>query len=215
MDVPCNPEQPSDPWKRAAQCACQCPAAQKRPHPTRPVSHHLPRNTVHNASTYHSQFIKAPGLLNVPQRLLQIAQLLVNDSLGLLGALHSLRLKRLDSLDLAPDIVRLRLVRGVALLDLVDDGLVLEHGAVVCEVDGLRLLGEQGHFAARIVVALLEGLEGRGGLAADAELRAELGPVELEGGASLLGGCGLVFCAWGFGGLKGGFARGGGGNWGV
>ena len=42
------------------------------------------------------------------------------------------------------------------LLDVVDDGLVLEDAAIVLEVDGLRLLGEDGYFAARIVVALLE-----------------------------------------------------------
>jgi hypothetical protein len=55
----------------------------------------------------------------------------------------------------------------------------------VREVDGLGLLGEKGDFAARVVVALLEGLQGRGRLTADPELRAELGPVELEGGAAL------------------------------
>jgi len=36
----------------------------------------------------------------------------------------------------------------------------------VGEVDGLRGLGEDLHFAAGVVVALFEGLEGAGGLAA-------------------------------------------------
>ena len=71
------------------------------------------------------------------------------------------------------------------LLDGVDDGLVLEDAAVVLEVDRLRLLREDRHFAARIVVALLEGLQGGGRVAFEAQLRAELGPVELEGGAAL------------------------------
>lgn len=82
-------------------------------------------------------------------------------------------------------IVRLRLVGAEALLDLVDDGGVLEDGAVVGEVNGLRLLGENGDLPARVVVALLEGLEGGGSAAFQTELRADLGPVELEGGAAL------------------------------
>ena len=47
------------------------------------------------------------------------------------------------------------------------------------------MFGEDRHFAARIVIALLEGLEGCGGISLEAELRGELGPVELEGGAAL------------------------------
>lgn len=54
------------------------------------------------------------------------------------------------------------------------------------EVDRLRLLGEHGHFAARIVVALLEGLKGGGGLTLETELGADLGPVDFESGAALL-----------------------------
>lgn len=71
------------------------------------------------------------------------------------------------------------------LLDVVDDGLVLEDAAVVLEVDCLRLLGENGDFAARIVVALLEVLQGGGSVAFEAQLLTKLGPVELEGGAAL------------------------------
>jgi hypothetical protein len=55
----------------------------------------------------------------------------------------------------------------------------------VREVDGLGLLGEDGNFAARIVVALLEGLESGSSVAFEAQLRADLCPVELEGGAAL------------------------------
>jgi hypothetical protein len=71
------------------------------------------------------------------------------------------------------------------LLDVVDDGLVLEDAAVVLEVDGLRLLGEDGDLAARVVVALLELLESGSSVALKAQLRADLCPVKLEGGASL------------------------------
>ena len=83
--------------------------------------------------------------------------------------------------------------------DSVDDGRVLEHGAVVGEVDGLRLLGEHGYFAARIVVALLEGLEGGGGLTLETKLGADLGPVDFEGGAALLGVSFGVLLVLGFG----------------
>jgi hypothetical protein len=54
-------------------------------------------------------------------------------------------------------------------LDLVDDGLVLQDAAVVGEVDGLGLLGQELDLAAGVVVALLEVLERSGGLAAKAE----------------------------------------------
>jgi hypothetical protein len=56
----------------------------------------------------------------------------------------------------------------------------------VREVDGLGLLGEDGDLAAGVVVALLERLEGGGGVAPEAELLGQLGPVELEGCAALL-----------------------------
>lgn len=135
--------------------------------------------------THHSQIIKWPGLLDVLQGLLQIAQLLVNHTLGLLGTLHSLGLERFNGLDLPSHIVRLGLEGIELLLDVVNDGLVLEDAAVVGEIDGLRLLGENGYFAARVVIALLERLEGSGSLAFEAQLRTELGPVELKGGAAL------------------------------
>jgi hypothetical protein len=133
--------------------------------------------------THHSQISKRPGLLDVLQSLLQIAQFLVYDALGLLCALESLCLKCLNRLDLPAHIVCLGLESAELLL--VDDGLVLEDAAVVLEVDGLRLLGEHGNFTARVVVALLEGLKGGSSVAFEAQLRAELCPVELEGSATL------------------------------
>lgn len=71
-------------------------------------------------------------------------------------------------------------------LNFVDDGLVLQDLAVVGKVDGLGLLGENGDLAASIVIALLEGLERRSGLAAKAKRVGHFGPVELESGATLL-----------------------------
>jgi hypothetical protein len=55
----------------------------------------------------------------------------------------------------------------------------------VLEVDVLGLLGENGDFAARIVIALLEGLEGGGSLSLETQLRRQFRPVELEGCATL------------------------------
>jgi hypothetical protein len=136
-------------------------------------------------STYHCELIKRPRVLNVGQSLLQVRQLLINHNLRLLRALHSLGLESLNSLDLPVYIICGGLEGREALLDFVDDGGVLEVGAVVREVDGLGLLGEDGDLAARIVVALLEVLEGRGRVAFETELGGQLGPVELEGGAAL------------------------------
>lgn len=55
------------------------------------------------------------------------------------------------------------------------------------EVDLLGLLGQDLDLAARIIVALLEGLEGLGGGATEAEFGAQVGPVDLGGGAALNG----------------------------
>lgn len=70
-------------------------------------------------------------------------------------------------------------------LELIDDGRVLQDAAVVAEVNGLRLLGQDLNLAASLVVALLESLEGGSGLAAEAEGGRHLGPVDLESGAAL------------------------------
>lgn len=133
-----------------------------------------------------SEVGERPGIFDVLQCLLEVAELLVDDSLGLLGALDGLGLECLDGLDLPVYIVGLGLESGELLLDVVDDGLVLEDGAVLGEVDGLALLGKDLDLAAGIVIALLERLEGGGGVATEAELLANLGPVELEGCATLL-----------------------------
>ena len=69
--------------------------------------------------------------------------------------------------------------------DLVDDPGVAEGAAVVLEVDGLGLRAEQVEFAARVVVALFEGLEGGGRLAFEAEGGGDFGPVEFQGGGAL------------------------------
>lgn len=156
--------------------------------------------------TYHSQILERPSALNVLQRSLQILQLGINLALGLLGALHSLGLERLNRLHLPAHIVLLDLERAHLLLDVVDDGGVLQDGAVVREVDGLGLLGEHLDPALRIVVALLEGLEGLSGAAAQAEFLGQGGPVELrDGGAlwrgGLAGSRGGEKPAWGIAGL--------------
>lgn len=132
------------------------------------------------------EVVERPGLFDVLQCLLEVAELLVDDKLGLLGALDGLGLESFDGLDLPVYVVGLGLVGAELLLDVVDDGLVLEGGAVVSEVDGLGLLGENSELAASVIVALLERLEGDGGVATEAELLGELGPVELEGCAALL-----------------------------
>jgi hypothetical protein len=147
----------------------------------------------HTPYTHHSEVRERPRLLDVLQGLLEIAQLLVDNRLGLLSALDSLRLERLNSLDLPVHIVRLGLESVELLLDVVDDGLVLEDGSVLGEVDGLGLLGENGNLAAGVVVALLELLQGSGGGALQAQLGAELGPVELKSSAALLQRDALVF----------------------
>lgn len=116
---------------------------------------------------------------------MQVHQLGLNATLGLLSRLDSLSLKGIDSLELTGNIVGGRLEGLEVVLDLVNDGLVLERLAVVREVDGLGLLGQHGHFAAGIVVALLEGLEGCCGLAAKAERAGDFGPVDFESGATL------------------------------
>lgn len=135
--------------------------------------------------TYDGELVKRPGSLNILQSLLQIHQLRLNATLGFLGRLDSLSLKGIDSLELACDIVGRRLEGLEVVLDLVNDGLVLERLAVVRKVDGLGLLGENGHFAAGIVVALFEGLEGCCGLAAKAERAGDFRPVDFESGATL------------------------------
>lgn len=136
-------------------------------------------------NTHHSEVLERPGGLDVLEGLLQVLQLSVDLGLGLLSALDGLSLVGLDGLDLAANVVLLDLEAVELLLNVVDDGGVLENGAVVGEVDLLGLLGQELDLAARVVVALLEGLQGLGGGATEAEFGAQVGPVDLRGGAAL------------------------------
>lgn len=140
-----------------------------------------------HGNTYDSEILERPGLLNVLEGLVEVLELHVDLVLGRLGVLHSLNLEGLDGLELPVDIVRGRLEGGEALLNLVDDGLVLQHGAVVREVDLGGLLLEGLELAAGVIVALLEGMEGGDGLAAEAERGSDLCPVELDRGVALFG----------------------------
>ena len=144
--------------------------------------------------THHSEVLERPGGLDVLKSLLKVLELSVDLGLGLLGALDSLGLVGLDGLDLAVDVVLLDLESVELLLDVVDDGSVLQDGAVVGEVDLLGLLGKDLDLAARVIVALLEGLEGLGCGATEAEFGAQVGPVDLGGGAALDGG--VSRCCW-------------------
>jgi hypothetical protein len=71
------------------------------------------------------------------------------------------------------------------LLNLVHNGLVLQNGAVVCKVDFGWLFGQQLNPTAGILIALLEGLEGGGGLTSQAKGAGYFRPVELESCTSL------------------------------
>lgn len=89
--------------------------------------------------TYHGEILERPCGFDVFQCFLQILQLRIHLALRLLRALYSLRLERLNGVDLAPNIVLLDLKAADLLLNIVDDSLVLEDGTVVGEVDGLGL----------------------------------------------------------------------------
>lgn len=136
-------------------------------------------------NTYHGEVLEGTGGLDVLQGLLQVDELSVDLALGLLGVLDGLGLEGIDGLQLAADIVRSRLEALEVVLDLVNDGLVLEDAAVVGKVDGLGLLGQDLDLAAGVIVALLEGLQRGGGLAAEAEGGRDLDPIDLECGAAL------------------------------
>lgn len=120
------------------------------------------------------------------QRLLQTPQLSLNLAFRLLRALHRLRLKRLDRLELPVHIVRCGFERVELGLQLVHDGLILQHPAVMREINALRRLAEHLEFAPRVIVALLERLQRSRGLASQTERVGHFGPVEFERCASLL-----------------------------
>lgn len=127
----------------------------------------IPRHAADN--TYDSEVLEGTGGLNVLQGLLQVLQLGLNLTLGSLGVLNSLGLEGVDGLQLTVDIVGSGLEGLEVVLELIDDGRVLQDAAVVAEVNGLGLLGQDLDLAASLVVALLESLERGGGLAAEAE----------------------------------------------
>lgn len=135
--------------------------------------------------THDSEVLERPGLLDVLQCLLQVLELGVDLGLGLLGALDGLGLEGLNGLDLPADVVLLDLEAAELLLDVVDNGRVLEDLAVVGEVDRLGLLVQQLDLAAGVIVALLERLQGLGGGSLEAELGADFGPVDFESCAAL------------------------------
>jgi hypothetical protein len=143
--------------------------------------------------TYHSEIFERSSILNIPKSLIQILQLLINNALRLLGTLNSLSLKGLDGLDLPLDVIGSRLECLEGALNLVNDGCVLQLTAVEGEVNILRVFGELLELAAGVIVALLESDEGVGGRAFQSELAAEGGPVQLEGGTSLLNVLALLF----------------------
>jgi hypothetical protein len=153
------------------------------------LGHQLARLLVNgrlsSSNLINGKVLKRSRLLNVLERLLQILQLQIDLVLGSLGVLDGLDFESVNGLELTAHVVGGGLEGGEALLDLVNDGLVLEKGAVVAEVNRLGLLGKDLDLAARIVVALLEGLEARGSLATEAEGGADFSPVELERGGSL------------------------------
>jgi hypothetical protein len=71
------------------------------------------------------------------------------------------------------------------LLDLINNGLVLQNRTVVCEVDFGGLFGKLDNSATGVLIALLEGLKGGDSLASKTKRRCNFGPVELERCTSL------------------------------
>lgn len=190
-DVPCIRAPSSDPSRRARWSSRRSTSRRQQPRPKSHCQHHLTntlpidRRAQNRGCTYNSEVLERPGRLNVLQGRGEVLELQVDGLLGSLGILDGLHLEGVDGLDLAADIVGVGLELLESLLNLINDGAVLEHGAVGGEVDGRGLLRQLLNLAARVLVALLEGLQGGDGLAAEAQRAGDLGPVELQGGASL------------------------------
>jgi len=182
-NAPCSPAASTCPWRPGRRSSHQSQAGQQQP---RPVVHQnlSPTQLLCNI-TYDSEILKRPSSLNVLKSLLQLDNLSLNLTLGLLSVLNSLGFKGVNGLNLAADVVGDGLEGLEVVLDLVDDGLVLQDVAVLGEVDALGLLGKELDLAARIVVTLLEGLEGGGCLTAETEGAGHLGPVDFESGTAL------------------------------
>ena len=92
---------------------------------------------------------------------------------------YSLVLDSLDGLDLGLDVVGGGLEGLEGLLDLVNDGLVLEDLAVVGKVDGGLLLLKISQDTAGLLVAFAERAQGGNGLGLEAEGGGQLGPVNV------------------------------------
>lgn len=190
--APCNRPASICPWRQGRRSSRRSRAERRQPRPKRKrkrdINKSVPKSCVvqpWDTITYNSEVLEGTGGLNVLEGLLETAELGLNLALGLLSALDGLGLESVDGLQLAADIVGGGLEVLEVVLDLVDDGLVLQDLAVVLEVDSLGLLRQDLNLAARIVVTLLEGLEGSSGLAAESEGAGQLGPVDLESGATL------------------------------
>lgn len=182
--APCNPAPSIGPWKRAGRSSRRSTSRRRQPRPAEcenPINHPRVRDT------YDSEVLEWSGLLDVLEGGGEVLELEVNGLLGGLGVLDGLGLEGVNGLQLSADIVADGSEGLESLLDLVDDGLVLEDGSVLGEVDGGGLLAELLDLAADVLVALLEGLEGGDGLATETEGAGDLGPVKLESCASLLG----------------------------
>lgn len=182
QNLPCSLVQTSVPWKRVGRSSHQYLGGQQqlRPKSTHRISSIPLTQSRQLGGTYHGEILKWSRLLDILQRRSQILQLQIHTSLRLLGILHSLRLESLNGLDLSANIVGRGLECGKVLLDLIDHGLVLQDGLVVREVDLRWLLGKDLNAAAGVLIALLEGLEGGGGLASETKRLGNFCPVELE-----------------------------------
>ena len=185
--VPCNQGLTSDPWTPTCWSSHQLKARQQQPRPVAidqlPIF--LNQRQIQFPYAYHSELLEWSRVLNVLEGLLEVLQFKVDLVLGSLGILDSLNLEGGDGLELAVEVVGGGLEGIEAFLDLVNDSLVLEDAAVLGEVDGGRQLGQLLDLAADVVVALLEGLQRRNRLAAQAQGGGDFGPVELEGCGSL------------------------------
>lgn len=129
------------------------------------------------------KLVEGSGGLNVGEGGLEVGELLLDGLGGFLGVGQSLGFKSLNGLELLGDVVgdgREALVGG---LNLVDNVLVLQGGAVVGKVNLSGLSTKIHQLLASLVVSLAEGLERGNGRASESEGGDNLGPVDLGGSA--------------------------------
>jgi hypothetical protein len=89
-------------------------------------------------------------------------------------------LEALNGLELLVNVVSLGLEGFKVLLDFIDDRGVLQDGAVMAEIDGCGLIGQNLDSTTGIVMSLLEVGERGRCAASKAELCANFAPVELR-----------------------------------